>query len=854
MTTSAGGPGRGPGSGTAGTSAAGTGIGAGSSAGAAPGSGAGSAAGAGATGSVGAGPGTGLRTGSDTGVAQGAGTVPVPGSGDPEPRLHEAQTEALAAEARALLDDPELTPFDARRAIVRLLGAHHDPDTGLTRFGFWAPELVIARVAERDVALELFTPLDPVDFTAPRLAVTVQRRLIPLAGVGDYRFAVVEGVQAGRADRAGAFYWVHARDDAGTDIVVRDLLACSTPYGAFAPAEVYDTLSLERGRTDLDHFAHPAGVPSSMLELHIPTATAGGTVADLAEVYRGIARTLEAGEPLGPEQQVYASYDAIQPLPIDPTIERPGGGASFLVTDVVDEMDGTVGVLLRHPENVNWGYDNIVASSSATNPSLLATRRPDEMVALAEALHALPEPIMLIYDIVYGHADNQAVEILPQRFFKGPNMYGQDLNHQDPTVRAMLLEMQRRRMNSGCDGLRVDGAQDFKFYDPRSGRVEYDDDYLRSMSEVVQEIGGHSRRVFMIFEDGRPWPRDDWETASTYRDVIEQQPDVYQWGPLIFAHNTPMLENFWADKWWRTEQVARIGGNWIGGCANHDTVRRGTQVDPALPINRHLGPSLPEILDTAYDNPAIDLAAYALFPGIPMDFLNATTRTPWGFMRTTDDVYGVKVMAEEALFMEWQVSEADFAERASFARSKRHGFASRKALSDYLSALAIAIEETGYDLDEIALTVEAPEGFRPGREGLHLFAYDWMRDVHDFCNVARRLPGLDPDRVAFAARLRAFRAEHRWLGDDAREGDRIAMHDEGSAVYHGLRTSPEGDTRVGVIANMGGAPVSLELSALWPDVELDKAGGPTLSANATLDGSTLSLAGTDGALFVWRQA
>lgn len=851
MTTKgAGGPGRGAG-GTRGASGTGTGVGAGSSAGAASGSGAGSVAGTSATGSVGAGPGTGLRTGSDTGVAQDAGTVPVRGSGEPEPRLHEAETEALAAQARALLDDPELTSFDARRAIVRLLGAHHDPDTGLTRFGFWAPELGIARVAERDVALELFTPLDPVDFGSPRLAVTVQRRLVPLTGVGDYHFAVVAGVQAGRADRAGAFYWVHARDDAGNDIIVRDLLAYSTPYGAFAPAEVYDIVSLERKRTDLDHFSRPAGVPSSVLEVHVPTATAGGTVAELAEVYRGIARTLEAGEPLEPEQQVYASYEAIQPLPIDPTIERPGDGASFLVTDVVDEMDGTVGVLLRHPENVNWGYDNIVASSSATNPSLLATRRPDEVVALAEALHALPEPIMLIYDIVYGHADNQAVEILPQRFFKGPNMYGQDLNHQDPTVRAMLLEMQRRRMNSGCDGLRVDGAQDFKFYDPRSGRVEYDDDYLRSMSEVVQEIGGHSRRVFMIFEDGRPWPREDWETASTYRDVIEQQPDAYQWGPLIFAHNTPMLENFWADKWWRAEQVARIGGNWIGGCANHDTVRRGTQVDPSLPINRHLGDTLPEILDNAYDNEAIDLAAYALFPGIPMDFLNATTRTPWGFMRTTDDVYGVKVMAEEALFMEWQVSDADFAERANFSRAKRHGFASRERLSRFLAELSGAIEESGYDLEAIVASLEAPEGFRQGREGLHLFAYDWMRDVHDFCNVARCLGALDGARVAFAARLRAFRAAHRWLGDDAREGDIIAMRDEGSAVYHGLRTSPDGGTRVGVVANMGGAPVTLELASLWPDADLGEAGEPTLSSGATLEGATLSLRGTDGALFVW---
>ena len=224
---------------------------------------------------------------------------------------------------------------------------------------------------------------------------------------------------------------------------------------------------------------------------------------------------------------------------------------------------------------------------------------------LAEALHAMPEPMMLIFDLVYGHADNQAVDLLPNRFVSGPNMYGLDLNHQDPSVRAILLEMQRRRMNAGCDGLRIDGAQDFKYYNPVTGEVEHDDAYLQSMSDVVQEIGEHARKPWMIFEDGRPWPREDWPTASTYRDVIEDQPDVWQWGPLIFAHNTPMLEGFWRDKFWRVEQIRDIGGHWISGCGNHDTVRRGTQIETDEPLNTHLGDTLPEIIDAAYDNPAI---------------------------------------------------------------------------------------------------------------------------------------------------------------------------------------------------------------------------------------------------------
>ena len=224
-------------------------------------------------------------------------------------------------------------------------------------------------------------------------------------------------------------------------------------------------------------------------------------------------------------------------------------------------------------------------------------------------------------------------------------------------------------------------------------------------------------------------------------------------------------------------------------------------------------------------------------------------------MRTTDDLYGVKVVAEEARFMDWQVRDAEYAAPANFRRTKRHGFATREALRAFLAELARLVEETAYDLDPIAVSVPAPEGFRPGKEGLHLFARDWMLDVHEFCNVARALPSLDAERVAFAHAMRAFRRAHRWLADDARAGDRIATLDGDSLVYHGLRTSPDGGTRVGVVANMGAAPTSLELGELWPDVSPDvPAGGASdtrLSAGASLAGTTLALAGADGALFVW---
>jgi hypothetical protein len=64
---------------------------------------------------------------------------------------------------------------------------------------------------------------------------------------------------------------------------------------------------------------------------------------------------------------------------------------------------------------------------------VLGSLRPDEIVEFIATLHNFSQgPIQLIYDLVYGHADNQGLELLTQQFFKGPNMYGQDLNHQLP--------------------------------------------------------------------------------------------------------------------------------------------------------------------------------------------------------------------------------------------------------------------------------------------------------------------------------------------------------------------------------------------------------------------------------------
>jgi hypothetical protein len=72
-----------------------------------------------------------------------------------------------------------------------------------------------------------------------------------------------------------------------------------------------------------------------------------------------------------------------------------------------------------------------------------------------------------------------------------------------------------------------------------------------------------------------------------------------------------------------------------------------------LNINTRLGETRMEILDKAYDNAAAHMLTYACFPGVPMDFLNATARTSWGFIRNQDDKWGVKILAEEAISLQW---------------------------------------------------------------------------------------------------------------------------------------------------------------------------------------------------------
>ncbi|MEL6207138.1 MAG: glucosylglycerol hydrolase, partial [Pseudomonadota bacterium] len=623
------------------------------------------------------------------------------------------------------------TAFAGEQAIARKLGGQVDGE--VATFGFWTPELLDARVPQGDVFLEVLRPADRFDLTRARQVVRFERAYLPVVRQEAHTFAAVRGMVAGTRTQGGDFYALVWRDAEGAWHRILDPLAASLPFGAFAPAELYDLEAMQTARRDRAYFEalvddtpHKFGPVANILQIHVPTATAGGTLASLTRHYERLAERVDQGLPLEPADQLFLGYDAVQLLPVEPTTVYETGPA-FWQEDAGDEQ-GVTATLYR-PDTTNWGYDVVIAGMAAVNPVLLETGRPDELADFAAVLHNFPtRPKRLIFDIVYGHSDNQGLDALNRHFFAGPNMYGQNLDFQNPAVRAILLEMQRRKVNFGADAVRVDGAQDFKWWDSAAQELRHDDEYLQSMADVVQEVAGTRYRPWFIFEDGRPWPEEDWELSSTYRAVIEAQrdDDVYQWGPLTFAHNTPFLYTFWLSKFWRIREMLEVGANWISGTSNHDTLRRGTQVSPKLNINTRLGETKMEILDKAYDNPVVHMLTYAALPGVPMDFLNAAARASWGFIRNQDDRYGVKVVAEEAISLKWQVDEYAYSIPANFRRLKEMGYETRDQLAVFLEFLEGLVEVTSYDLDQIVRLLNRPE---PKLAGPEMFTVQNLKEI-----------------------------------------------------------------------------------------------------------------------------
>ncbi|WP_102110224.1 glucosylglycerol hydrolase [Oceaniglobus roseus] len=718
--------------------------------------------------------------------------------------------------------------FAADQKIARTMGGQVRGE--VAEFSFWTPQLLERRIPEGDVFLEVLRPREPLDLTHLRQDVVFDRVLLPTVRYEARTFAAARGMVAGSREQVGDFYSLIWQDAEGVWTRSFDPLAMSLPFGAFAPAELYDVAKMQAERGDCAYWQalkgetpHKFGPPSNILQIHVPTATAGGTLASLTRHYQRLSERIENGLPLEPADKLFLGYEAVQLLPVEPTTVYEKGPGFWQETA---EGEDEVAVSLTRPDTTNWGYDIVISGMSTVNPVLLESGRPDELVDFAAVLHNFPKrKKKLIFDVVFGHSDNQGLDALNRQFFAGPNMYGQNLDYQNPAVRAILLEMQRRKVDFGADGVRVDGAQDFKFWDPASNALLHDDAYLQSMADIEQEVCGTTYRPWFIFEDGRPWPDEDWELSSTYRSVIDNQrdKDVFQWGPLTFAHNTPFLYTFWLSKYWRIREMLEVGQNWISGTSNHDTLRRGTQVSPKMNVNTRLGKTRMEILDKAYDNPVVHALTYGVLPGVPMDFLNATARASWGFIRNQDDTYGVKVVAEEAISLKWQVDAYSYSVPSNFHRLKALGFETREDLLRFFEFLPALVEVTEYDLEEIARLLNRAEPELKGPhpftvENLKVCARAWMDDMHEYCNVAGHFSQLSPVQCAFCLDLRNFRRDRPWLREAFGPGDHFDYMQPiaGRTLFRALRNGPDGE-QVYALLHMEGKPTD-EIDPLALDV------------------------------------
>src|SRR5690625_7824692 len=140
----------------------------------------------------------------------------------------------------------------------------------------------------------------------------------------------------------------------------------------------------------------------------------------------------------------------------------------------------------------------------------------------------------------------------------------------------MVLDMHRRKMRWGFDGIRLDDVWEFNYYDPEQDLSLADNDFLKELSEIGVEIKGQAYKPWIIFDDGRPWPGRDWEQAANQRDIMRQFRRSHQWAPAMFALSKPFGCTCWLSRWWRINGHLRYGTRWICGYAKHDSMLQGS--------------------------------------------------------------------------------------------------------------------------------------------------------------------------------------------------------------------------------------------------------------------------------------
>jgi len=242
-----------------------------------------------------------------------------------------------------------------------------------------------------------------------------------------------------------------------------------------------------------------------------------------------------------------------------------------------------------------------------------------------------------------------------------------------------------------------------------------------------------------------------------------------------------------------------------------------------------------------------------------MDFINASMRTPWGFIRNTDDKYGVKVVSEEARFSEWLVNEKSFKKPDNFLRLKKFGFSDLSGLRRFMHTLDHSVQATSYNLPAVArlmsstLTPLLPVDDITV-EMLKEISIAWMEDVHDYCNCSHHYTSQDPEKTSFNLAVREFRRMRPWLIENLTVKEHLGYcHPaDGSMTVYGLRIAPDKSEQVLFVANMEGAPSTIKPTDL-PIPNLAQKGWELALSVPSIDGvkatDEITLRDSEGVVF-----
>jgi hypothetical protein len=234
-----------------------------------------------------------------------------------------------------------------------------------------------------------------------------------------------------------------------------------------------------------------------------------------------------------------------------------------------------------------------------------------------------------------------------------------------------------------------------------------------------------------------------------------------------------------------------------------------------------------------------------------MDFINCTMRAPWGFLRNTDDRYGVKVVSEEAGgFLDWQIIPETYDWPELFPRLKAMGFTNLRNCASSCGACTTPSKKptttwrkspnsarSSSSADPESETVKEKAKGRKSAQTLQKlnvpdkseiltkldvtqlkeFAKNFMEDAHEMCNVWLQQDVLNPEQVAYNLALRRFRLANPWLQQNLSNLDRFnRINTDDQTLFYGLRTAPSNDEgtaqyQVAMVAHMGGEPLTVPL-------------------------------------------